>query len=101
MSSPESATPARPRGNWPATVVRKSIFPLTWVLGGLGLLTAGLLFVAVLIVHASTNTTGASWQPAALLGCVALAFAVPILIAGLLVRFGVDRPGPAAMDEHE
>ncbi|MVU82421.1 hypothetical protein GPX89_34970 [Nocardia sp. ET3-3] len=93
MSSRDINTPARPRRGRIAAAGRKSLFPAAWILGGLGVVAAGLLFVAVLFIHAGQNTTGGNWQPAALLGLIALAFGAPILIAGLLVRFGVATKG--------
>ncbi|MEC3953264.1 hypothetical protein VMT65_09510 [Nocardia sp. CDC153] len=83
-----NVSPDNVRGQGLARVVRKGIFPVAWVLGGVGLAVAVLLFVAVLVIHAGQRTTGYSWQPAALLALIAGAFAVPILIAALLVRFG-------------
>ncbi|GAB0105500.1 hypothetical protein JMUB6875_44790 [Nocardia sp. JMUB6875] len=88
MSSIDTGTPVRPNRPRMAAALRKSVFPVAWVLGGLGVAVATMLFIAVLVIHANMNVSGDTWQPAGLLGLIALAFGTPILIAGLLVRFG-------------
>ncbi|WP_157513886.1 hypothetical protein [Nocardia concava] len=101
MSSIDTGTPVRPNRGRVAAGMRRSIFPVAWVLGGLGVAVAAALFIAVLVIHGNMNVSGETWQPAALLGLIALAFGAPILIAGLLVRFGIAARDPRTVDGDE
>ncbi|MFI9076743.1 hypothetical protein ACIGW8_09605 [Streptomyces sioyaensis] len=63
---------------------------VVWAVGALAVLTAVLLIIGAFTAN---RAAGELWQPAALLGLIALCFGGTLLLVGLLARSVVTKSG--------
>ncbi|WP_431999708.1 hypothetical protein [Streptomyces sioyaensis] len=85
-----NASPDEPRRSGVASRAQLVMFRGVWAVGALAVVTAVLLIIGALTAN---RAAGELWQPAALLGLIALCFGGTLLLVGLLARRVVTKSG--------
>ncbi|MFI0902736.1 hypothetical protein ACH4TE_04200 [Streptomyces sioyaensis] len=83
MNTSDHASPVQPRRSGVASRAQTATFIGVWGAGALAVITSVLLFIGALSMD---PMKGELWQPAALVGLIAMCFGVTLLAVGMLVR---------------
>ncbi|WP_159393822.1 hypothetical protein [Streptomyces sp. NRRL F-5755] len=83
MNTSDNAAPVQPNRSGVASRVQTGTFIGVWSVGALAVITSVLLFIGALSMD---RAAGANWQPAGLLGLIAMCFGGTLLAVGTLAR---------------